>query len=243
MSLFESMPIDDCHLQLARIDIWEFPLDLLPETAISLLDEKERAQANRFYFSHHQRRFTVAHAMLRAILARYLGESADALVITYGPHGKPQVRNSCHLEFNLSHSGDLALLAIGQHLPLGIDLEFFSARPYEGIAKYLFSKNEVAAFCSLPNYLTPVAFFHLWTQKEAFIKACGLGLSYPTKTFSVPVIMPPTNSRVADSLHQTEWQITSFMPKAGCCAALCFHPEVQQIRYEIVNPLAFLHTK
>ncbi|WP_232220683.1 4'-phosphopantetheinyl transferase family protein [Legionella tunisiensis] len=122
---FETIPSDDYCLQDNRIDIWEFPLIHPPAQADSLLDSTEQARAKRYYFPHHQRRFTVARAMLRLILSRYLKQDASQLTFIYGKHGKPQVENSLQLEFNLSHSRDLALLAIGRQFPIGIDLEFF----------------------------------------------------------------------------------------------------------------------
>ncbi len=127
-----------------------------------MLNEAESARANRFHFERHKRRFTLARAALRLILGRYLQEDAGLLGFHYTDHGKPFLKNSKSLEFNLSHSGDLALVAVGQHFPLGIDLEFFSARPYEGIANNLFSPQELNAFLALPNFLKPQVFFHIW---------------------------------------------------------------------------------
>lgn len=237
--LFASMSAKDCHLQYERIDIWEFGLENLPDSASSFLAADELARAQRFHFPRHQRRFTIARAMLRVVLGHYLQQNARELTFTYNQHGKPQVINACNLQFNLSHSGELALLAIGQQFPLGIDLEFFSARPYEGIAKHSFSSKESACFSTLPGYLKVLAFFHVWAQKEALIKACGLGLAYPIQQFDVPVL-PPTDELVADELHKTHWKMTSFMPTAGCCAALCYAPHIREIRYIRADALEFL---
>ena len=224
------MSIHDCQLQANRVDIWEFPLNQYFSKAGSLLNETESDRANRFHFERHRRRFTLARAALRLILGRYLQQDARLLHFLYTKHGKPWLDHSQSLEFNLSHSGDLALLAVGQDFPLGIDLEFFSPRPYEGIANNLFSPQELKSFLSLPNYLKPQVFFHIWAQKEAFIKACGLGLAYPTKKFSVP-IFSPAEALIEDSIHQTKWLISSFMPKVGCNAALCRQPAVNTVRY------------
>ncbi|MBA2652893.1 MAG: 4'-phosphopantetheinyl transferase superfamily protein [Tatlockia sp.] len=236
------MSKDDCHLQTNRIDIWEFPLDKQPLKANSLLNEAETARASRYHFDRHRRRFTVARSMLRLILGRYVQQDPKELTFHYKEHGKPEI-NAQSLEFNLSHSADLALLAVGQLFPLGIDLEFFSARPYEGIAKHSFSEEELNSFLALPNYLKPQVFFHIWAQKEAFIKACGLGLSYPLKRFTVP-IFSPANELIYDQVQQNEWLLNSFMPTVACSAALCRDPEVKIIRYVRVNPdELFIQTK
>ena len=186
-------------------------------------------RANRFHFARHQRRFTAARAGLRLILARYLQQSPTELTFTYNKHGKPELLNTS-LQFNLSHSGDSALLAVGNHFPLGIDLEFFSERPYEGIGNHLFSTRENQALRQVAPHLKPLVFFHIWAQKEAFIKATGLGLAYPTQQFDV-AIFPGEEEPIADILHEKTWQMISFMPEVACSAALCCHPLVNDMRY------------
>ena len=227
---FKELNPTDCILKKTRVDIWQYPLHKEFSGASALLNEAESTRAKRYYFPRHQRRFTVARAMLRRILARYLPLSPTELEFTYNKYGKPQLTNAPSLQFNLSHSGDLALLAIGMSYPLGVDLEFFSARPYEGIGSHLFSAHENQALRQVSDTLKPLVFFHIWAQKEAFIKASGLGLAYPTQQFDVP-IFPPANQKIVDSLHEKEWQMMSFMPEMACSAALCAHPLVEEIRY------------
>ncbi len=230
MVLFDSMMVDDCQLNAERIDIWEFSLNAYPKNAWLLLTTSEQERAQRFYFKHHQQRFISAHAMLRLILARYLNEEPQELVLDTSPYGKPILHSESKLEFNLSHSKDLALVAIGQQFPLGVDLEFFSARPYNNLAANLYSPLELNAFLNLKSSLRPLAFFHIWAQKEAFIKACGLGLRYPTESFTVSVL-PSGEQILFDSLHQCTWKITSFMPVPACSAAICHSPHIKKIRY------------
>ncbi|WP_419420939.1 4'-phosphopantetheinyl transferase family protein [Legionella sp. D16C41] len=219
-SLFEAMSINDCQLSPNRIDIWQFPLTHAPCAMEAILNEEELTRAKRFYFPKHQRRFAVARMMLRFILSRYLPIAPEAINFSYNHYGKPSVANDQQLEFNISHSDELAILAIGQNSPLGIDVEFFSARPYQGIAKHLFSNQEQEQLAQLPNYFKPLAFFTIWSQKEAFIKTCGLGLSYPTEQFSVKALTSGQEN-VFDPLHHHYLQLVSFMPTIGCCAALC----------------------
>ena len=227
---FSSFNEHDCVLKANRVDIWEYPLHTLFEGAASLLNLEEKARATRYHFEKHQRRFTIARAMMRLILARYTDEAPEALTFEMNAYGKPALTKTPQLQFNLSHSGDLALLAIGKDYPLGIDLEFFSARPYEGIGRQMFSSSENEALKQTQSLLKPLAFFNVWAQKEAFIKACGLGLSYPTQDFSVK-LLPNENQHVHDALHQTTWNMIAFQPKPACCAALCCDLEVNEVRY------------
>jgi 4'-phosphopantetheinyl transferase len=171
--------------------------------------------------------------MLRLILSRYCRTPARQLIFDQTPHGKPLLINAPELQFNLSHSGDMALLAVGCDYPLGVDLEFFAARPYEGIGSHMFSVAENQALKAAPAGLRALAFFHMWAQKEALIKACGLGLSYPTQQFDVPAL-PSTNQPVFDSLHEKTWQMISFQPQVSCCAALCYNSAITEIRYRSI---------
>lgn len=227
---FKTLNVDDCMLKNTRIDIWQYPLHTEFSEAKSLLSPDELTRAQRYHFTRHQRRFTIARAMLRLILARYCATPAHKLKFEQTKYGKPWLTNTPELQFNLSHSGDMALLAVGHHYPLGIDLEFFTDRPYEGIGNHMLSITENKALKSTPKALKALAFFHMWAQKEALIKACGLGLSYPTQQFDVPAL-PSTNQLVFDSLHQQAWHMVSFQPHVSCCAALCYNPAVTEIRY------------
>ena len=233
-SRFKSFNPNDCTLHATRIDIWQYPLHTEYPDARTLLNPDELTRAGRYHFAKHQRRFTVARSTLRAILARYSHVPARDLVFGLNEYGKPQLLNMPALHFNLSHSGELALLAIGYDYPLGVDLEFFSGRPYEGIGNQMFSNVENMALHSTQDALKPLAFFHMWAQKEAFIKACGLGLSYPTQAFDVPTL-PTTNQAIFDNLHNQAWQMVSFIPYIACCGALCHHPVVTDIRYLVLS--------
>lgn len=230
---FKGLDKDNCVLNEHCIDLWQFSLAEELANANELLNAEEQARAARFYFQRHQRRFATGRATLRMILARYLNTPPECLQFSYNAHGKPTVMNAASLEFNLSHTEDLALLAIGKKHPLGVDIEKYTARPYEGIAKSLFSDQEFKAFIKTPHVLKPAVFFHVWSQKEAFIKACGLGLAYPTKEFNVPTVIP-THQSVYDPVNDRTWQLRSFIPEMGYSGALCYHPTIATIRYGIL---------
>lgn len=231
---FTPLNSEHCVLNEYRIDLWQFSLEHELTTADQLLNSEEKARASRFYFEKHRRRFATTRATIRIILARYLNSAPERLEFTYNAQGKPSIINSQKLQFNLSHTGDTAILAVGKNTAVGVDIEHYTARPYEGIAKSLFSEPELADFLKAPASMKPALFFHIWAQKEAFIKASGLGLSYPTKEFNVPTTAP-TKQLVEDPLHNTTWQLRSFMPKVACSGALCHHPTIREIRHGIIQ--------
>lgn len=233
---FKSMSVNDCELNPKRIDIWQYPLHKQWDSAHATLSSAEQERAARFHFARHRRRFTCAHAFLRIILSRYLkNKNPHLLEFSENKYGKPELaQNEQNLQFNLSHSGEYALLAVGQDYPIGVDLELFSAREYLDLAKYMFSEQELASIKGVPHHLQPITFFNIWAQKEAFIKACGMGLSYPTQEFTVPHLSA-TNSKVIDNKHNQEWRITSFQPTITSCGAICNTEHVSEIRYLILD--------
>jgi len=228
--MLKKIDYSDYIIHDLKLDIWQFPLNSEFSSASSLLSADESTRANRFHFDRHRRRFTIARATCRLILARYLNTTPNDITFDYSKHGKPYIKGKHDIQFNLSHSGELALLAIGKKHHVGIDLEFFSGRPYEGIGKQLFSAKELNDFKKVESRLKSLVFFNIWAQKEAFIKASGLGLAYPTKEFDVP-IYPTTNQIIFDKLHNKNWQMLSFMPEVACSAAICFDPLIEELTY------------
>ena len=87
------------------------------------LDTAERTRAQRFAFPHLRTRFVAAHAFVRQVLGRYLGISPGSVRYAYTAQGKPRLSNNGEVRFNLSHSADLAALAIAWNREIGIDIE------------------------------------------------------------------------------------------------------------------------
>jgi 4'-phosphopantetheinyl transferase len=150
-------------------------------------DEKERAA--RFHFERDRQCFCATRAVLRSLLGVYLEASPKELSFQYSDKGKPSLgtcRLDCELAFNVSHSGELALLGFSRSSQIGVDIEkikddFDTA----AIASRFFSAEEQVQLSRLPADQQHQAFFRCWTRKEAFIKALGEGLSHPLDQFDV----------------------------------------------------------
>lgn len=217
------------HLPQNEIDIWSFVLDgPLPPHYHAVLDPKEQKRANQFYFPHHRHHFARGRALLRYTLGYYLNKPPQNLIFGYGKHDKPYLKDYPELTFNLSHSGNQALLAIGQTLPVGIDIEQFSGRPYTGIGGQVFSSTENQALAHLPEHLKPMMFFNTWAQKEAFIKQIGMGLAYPTEKLTVQTLAKAAYTLTCP-IYQKTCKILPFMLQIGYASALCYDPLVETI--------------
>jgi 4'-phosphopantetheinyl transferase len=173
------------------VDVWRVhvnPALHVRDRLKELLSEDENERAARFHFMADSDRFIVAHACLRDVLSRYLPNEPDQFHFSTNSHGKP-VLNGHNVEFNLSHSGNFALIAIAKECRVGVDVERIrSGISSHVIAQQYFSTSEFAELQSLPLEQRETAFFTCWTRKEAYIKAEGQGLSLPLESFDVSLI-------------------------------------------------------
>jgi 4'-phosphopantetheinyl transferase len=176
---------------LARDSVHVWRIELAQPIAVmneleTLLAEEERQRAGRFHFLRDRRVFVVTKGAARQILAHYLSADPRSLIFDRGAFGKPFLCSG-ELRFNLSHSGEFALLAVAREREVGVDVE--QIREIEDaamIAEQYFSPGESGKLRAvLDSTLGAAAFFNCWTRKEAFIKAIGEGLSHPLDTFEV----------------------------------------------------------
>jgi 4'-phosphopantetheinyl transferase len=221
-------PADSAIALGARaVHVWCAALDRAADwTAFrSTLSADERDRADRFYFERDRRRYTCARAILRRLLARYLDVDPRAIAFQYGPHGKPALSGpfAGALTFNVSHSGEVAMLAIARGIELGVDVEQVRDMPdAEEIATRFFSPREVARLLSLPESARNAAFFSCWTRKEAYLKALGSGLARPLDEFDVTFAPgePPRLTVPDDNDEGKRWTIHELTPADGYAAAL-----------------------
>jgi 4'-phosphopantetheinyl transferase len=209
------------QLPAGTIHVWAVPLAVAPQRlgqASELLDTEEQQRAARFVHVPSQRTFIIARGTLRTLLGNYLGLSPTVVRFITGPQGKPELAPSCgqDLHFNVSHSGDLALIAVTRFGPIGVDIEH--VRPYDShldMADRFFSPGEAAALRALSPERREEAFFHIWTRKEAFLKATGFGLSHGLERFEVSVPPDePTRILHIDGNRDTaaRWSLTTLLP-------------------------------
>src|SRR5262249_9517723 len=163
-------PDPNIDLGSGQVHVWRAKLDRPLQdahSALPCLSEDERARAMRFHFDNHRRDFIVARTFLRSVLARYLDQDRAQIKFEYSSYGKPAIaasRRDAPLFFNLTHSHQLALLAVTLQAEIGIDVEFVRAVD-DGIAERYFSRSEVADLRALPARLQNEGFFNCWTRK------------------------------------------------------------------------------
>lgn len=188
----------------------------------ALLDREERVRSMRFVRAADRRRFVLSHAALRLLVACCLDVAPMAVHYETGVHGKPRLgRGLAPLEFNLSHSGEWALLAVARERPVGVDVEQVRDVPEVlSIADTQFSAAEREALRSLPPGERQAAFFRAWTRKEAVSKATGEGLGRDLGSFDIdlaPVSAPAPRSGRSGTV--AGWSLRDLRAPDGYAAA------------------------
>jgi 4'-phosphopantetheinyl transferase len=223
-----------------HIDVWR--IQFLPhrsyDVSESVLSSDEIARAQRFRCARDRQRFVECRSAIREILGRYLKIAAQEIRFRHEANGKPEIvetQNPQRLRFNISHSSDLAVMAVVAGSAIGVDIE--KIRPAVEclqLAKRFFSEKEFRTLQSLPADEKRRAFFACWTRKEAFIKAIGEGLSFPLSGFSVSV-MPDAPAELQeveeDSSAISRWALMNLELEGGYIGALAVEGSARQLRF------------
>ena len=216
-----------------EIVCWRVLLDDLDEVQLAslygLLVPDEKLRANAFLKPVDRNRYIAAHGVLRILGKHILGFEVQ---ITANAYGKPQFLNA-PLQFNLSHSGNVILLAFSLNSPVGVDVEQKRAiDDLNLIAANYFHQSEVRAMNGLAEPLLSDAFFSCWSKKEAVVKALGLGLSLPLNAFEVDISPLVGDCAVRpESQLPPSWTLWAFCPLKGYSAALASPQPKMQLRF------------
>ena len=219
-------PPGPVELAAGEVHVWCAALDRPPEQIAALaavLSPDEREQVARYRLTAVSEQYRVSRALLRVLLGRYLDCDPSRLELRQGPQGKPALAGPAPLSFNVSHSFGVALFAVRAGGEVGVDLE--RVRPFQndlGLAERFFSAAEAAALRALGEDRRE-AFFHVWTRKEAYLKANGLGVTGGMERVevSVPPDDPPRVLRIdGDESRAQRWALRALLPLPGYVGAL-----------------------
>ncbi len=178
----------------------------------NFLSAAERKRWNGFFFSQDRQTFYQSHNALRLILSHYLSEKPGEIEYELTSYGKPFLKNKS-IQFNLSHTDRMAVIAVTADAQIGIDIENLNRDvEYDDLAKRFFCESEYLKLVKTPPEEKRHAFFNCWTRKEAFIKAVGEGLSYPLNDFEVTLLSdePVQINHIQDDLYTLkQWMFDS----------------------------------
>jgi 4'-phosphopantetheinyl transferase len=200
------------------VDLWT--IDLVGDAptlarAGATLHERERARAERIARPLARDRFILARAALRTILGGYLGVGAADVPLREEPAGKPHLPSPEGPAFSLSHTGDLAAVAVASRARVGIDVERLARPPVApAVLRRVLDEHELALVLAVPEAQRDEAFLRHWTAKEAYVKALGTGLATGLRAVGIRDAL--TAPALAHGVAVGEaWSLRRFDPGPG----------------------------
>ncbi|MEC5160914.1 MULTISPECIES: 4'-phosphopantetheinyl transferase family protein [unclassified Janthinobacterium] len=221
------LDVEDIHLWCVFYEQINDPLLLARYDA--LLSPAERERMQRFHFAKDRHCFLVSRVLVRTALSRYSSVAPQQWSFHASPHGKPRIANgeldAQDLSFNLSHTQGMVVLGLTRRMALGVDVENMAHRtaPLD-VAERFFSRAEVAQLHALPVAQRQERFFRLWTLKESYIKARGLGLSIPLDRFGFDFTEEGVAKMSIDrelNDDSANWRFWQCRPSADHLLAVC----------------------
>jgi 4'-phosphopantetheinyl transferase len=224
------------QLAADEIHVWTVPLVAAPaefDRLGGLLSDSERERAARYVYAPAREQFTITRARLRLLLGSYLGLDPARIMFGTSNTGKPTLPGTS-LSFNVSHTQGLALIALTAGREIGVDIERVRTQPtHLDMATRYFTPGESQRLNALPPTESERAFFHVWTRKEAFLKAIGLGLSHGLERFEVSV-PPDEPCRLlhidGDAGVAAGWTLLNLELEAGYVGALAVEGRGYRVR-------------
>jgi 4'-phosphopantetheinyl transferase len=253
-SITNNFPPDNtCHPNICDyslyedyVEIWKINLcQLIKEEYIrDSLSEDEKKRSEKLLNDDKRRKFLASRFALRTIISRYTGASEKDVRFNYSEEGKPYLDtllSDRDIEFNLSHSGNFMIIALSKSLPVGIDLEMIVSMHAKGqIISQYFSSGDAVFYQRLPVYQRQCIFYQLWTLKESFSKAHGMGFSLsPNRNFAHLIQQPNLDTTKLTFVFDAGFWFTSFFPGNGFIASLAIksakRPRAKLYDFEITN--------
>ncbi len=231
---------DDLQLSADYVDVWRVSTSLKDKDVAkfdSVLSPDQRTRAQRMRVAEKRQQYIIAQGLTRILLGKVLDADPKALRFDRGPKGKPYLGGSfanAGIQFNMTHTSHLALVAMTLNRELGIDVERIRENlQWQRLAQRYFSPLEYRSYSSLPKGVGLRAFFTCWTRKEAVLKAIGTGLGGGLGSFDVSVDpdAPPAllGTRWNGRFHG-DWTLNQLEPGAGYVATLVTERDGFEVR-------------
>jgi 4'-phosphopantetheinyl transferase len=227
------LPHSACH-------VWKVELD--PATAAAtaacpnVLNATELKSTAGFIRERDGARFAACRSALRRILGGYLNCTPGELIFHQGPHGRPFLAGG-ELDFNVTHSGDLALLAVCAEGPVGVDVEVLrEVRAALGLSRRYFQMSERQHVeAALPEERSAI-FLTCWTRKEAVLKSTGFGLALSPKLIDVGTGPEPQLVDCSTPSGPQQLRVISLAPGEGYVGACAVPASIEQFEFRRFDP-------
>ena len=222
-------------LKVDEVHVWSASLEQPAATVHALesvLSVQELNRAERFHSERDRRRYVVAHGILRRVLASYRQSDPRTLRFSIGKNGKPALADESGptaLRFNLSHTEDIALIAVTLGREIGVDVE--RVRPIselESIVESYFTPGERDALRGMETTHKRDAFYRCWTRKESYAKAIGGELAVALGGFDT-MRFGPADLPTFGASRTSGWNLHELLPADGYVGAVAIDGRVSRL--------------
>ena len=192
------------------------------------LSQDERDRVDRFFRPEDSHSYLISHAMVRSVLSRYADITPGDWKFSEGIHGRPEIDSDqqTSLRFNLTHTNGLAACIVTCDDPCGIDAEQVNARNNPiGVAERMFSAKELEQLKQYEGDAFLEYFYERWTLREAYVKARGIGISFPTHQLCFDIMQDNVTVEFDSDIDDREedWNFRLIRPDSGHIVALALH--------------------
>ncbi len=205
-----------------EIHLWVRSASAMPDE-VDTLSGFEKTRAAAIASSSKRAQFVAGRALLRHVLGDRLGLDAANVPLTRTERGKPTLATDISLDFNVSHSDDVVVVALAQNTRIAVDVETMRpTRACDRIALRCFSSDEHAMLAATPEAERLRVFHEIWTCKEAYLKAMGQGI-FSRMSF---VTVLPEEHRVARGVAEDDrperWRLETLELSPAHRASVCW---------------------
>ena len=201
------------------------------------LSGEERSKANRLKNDAVRNRFILTSGKLRHKLAEFTGEQPQDIKLARQAHGKPFMAEHGEIVFNLSHTADKMIIAVGYKCQLGVDIEVWKSRTdFSGLARKCMDPQEIKDWQALPEGAKLPEFYRIWTRKEAFVKAVGRGIALGLRQCVVSRENPGSFDSVPASCGSaSDWKVMDLDLETGISGAVVVDNKVCELKMHVMS--------
>ena len=201
------------------------------------LSGEERSKANRLKNDAVRNRFILTSGKLRNKLAEFTGEQPQDIKLAKQTHGKPFMVEHGEIVFNLSHTANKMIIAVGYQCQLGVDIEVWKSRTdFLGLAGKCMATQEIIDWQSLPEGEKLPEFYRIWTRKEAFVKAVGRGIALGLKKCVVSRENPGSFDSVPASCGKaSDWKVMDLDLEEGISGVVVVDNNASELKFNVMR--------
>jgi 4'-phosphopantetheinyl transferase len=247
-------PVSARQKRHAAVDLWYVRPELADRPELldayrALLSPEETARERRFHFQKDRLLFLVTRALVRTALTSYVPEVGPReWVFSANEHGKPFVDlpTGFSRRFNLTNTRGLVACAVTGGGEIGLDAEFMGKERNDlALARRFFSPEEAEYLESVPPDKRREVFYRLWTLKEAYIKARGMGLSIPLDSFAFSIGSdgpPAIRFAPGNADNPNHWQFAQFWLRPDHCISLALRADTTApLQVRVIETIPLRH--